>query len=403
MATVPPVPDKQPQDCFLCPFADCMKAYTRNTRLREHIIKQQSQHDEKHPPAAPEWLSAITIAILGTHTRPGNLTKEEKQARKHATTKKCWEQNGDKYKANQKQKRQEVGKLLDVATKIQRLSEIENEQFTTLVKKKADGRPILQSLYSKGPSIEQWLPIKHTDGDNGSLTVDDYTFPRFVTYYLPSEAWPIYDISAPPEERPTVIPNLLSVLPGKREWKKVALVTHPDKGAEGMRPLSQTLLTEGWAIWEKVHSKASLRGADMFSSENWEDYRDLSRDHARAVELYFAWIHTVQEAIKFLVPQKVRLWDLERAFEEGQTRDRSAGDEDAEESDDPDLDAELLFKQLNDLDVPKPRKRRRVTSDEEEEEEVVEQEEEEDIYGEYPTDPLPRRSRRDRTRTTTGS
>jgi hypothetical protein len=225
----------------LCPFADCNKSYTRNTRLRDHIIKQQSQHDEKHPSSAPEWLSAITIRILRRHTRPGNLTEEEKKARKHVTTKKCWERNGDKYRANQKQKRQEVGKLLDVATKIQRLSEIENEQLTTLVKKNTDGRPILQSLYSKGPSIEQWLPIKHTDGDNGSLTVDDRTFPRFVTYYLPPEAWPVYDISAPPEERPTVIPKLLSVLPGKREWRKVALVTHPDKGAEGMRPLSQTL------------------------------------------------------------------------------------------------------------------------------------------------------------------
>ena len=225
----------------MCPFADCNKSYTRNTRLRDHIIKQQSQHDEKHPSSAPEWLSAITIGILGGHTRPGNLTEEEKKACKHVTTKKCWERNGDKYRANQKQKRQEVGKLLDVATKIQRLSEIENEPLTTLVKKNTDSRPILQSLYSKGPSIEQWLPIEHTDGDNGSLTVDDRTFPRFVTYYLPPEAWPVYDISAPPEERPTVIPKLLSVLPGKREWRKVALVTHPDKGAEGMRPLSQTL------------------------------------------------------------------------------------------------------------------------------------------------------------------
>jgi hypothetical protein len=137
----------------------------------------------------------------------------------------------------------------------------------------------------------------------------------------------------------------------------------------------------------------------MFSSESWEDFQDLSRDHKRAVELYFAWIYTVQEARELLVPQKVRLWDLERAFKRG---DRSAGDEDAEESDDADLDAELLFKQLNDLDVPKPRKRRRVPAEEEEEEEVVvEEEEEEDLYGEGPN-PLPRRSGRARTQTTTG-
>jgi hypothetical protein len=143
-------------------------------------------------------------------------------------------------------------------------------------------------------------------------------------------------------------------------------------------------------------------------AEAWR-HEDGVPQYRRAVELYFAWIHIVQEAGKILVPQKVRLWDLERAFEDGQTGDRSAGDADAEESDDFCLDAELLFKQLNDLDVPKPRKRRRVTSDEEEAEEVVEQEEEEeeeeeDIYGEYPGPyPLPRRSGRDRTRTTTGS
>ena len=348
------------KDVFECPFAACSKSYTRKARLREHLVKQKVIRDENHPATAPEWETEAIKDLLHTFTRPGNLTSEQRKARKQQSMRRCWNKNGPIYVQNQKARREKVRELIQVAGKIQIMATVKNAQFASLLKGEINGRPALQALYRSPPSINDWLPIC-TSGDNGP-PVDDMTFPRFVTYYLPFEAWPYFDISFYNPDEDDNPPLLLKVIPGYTEMRKISLITHPDKRSEDIRYGSQTLLTEAFGIWERVISKSTFKCTPMFDRNNWEEFAAISDDHAKIVELYFAWMSVADEAKKALIPDRARLWDIERAFKENapgsdghqQRRDDEEEEEEEEEEDNP----EDLLKQLTELDVPRTRRRK---------------------------------------------
>lgn len=109
-----------------CPFAACNKSYSRKPRVREHLVKQLALHDENHPAEAPEWQTQAVKDLLKTYSRPGNLSKEQLNARKKETMKRCWERNRDTYVQNQKTRRESVKQLIEVAGKIKFLSTTEN-------------------------------------------------------------------------------------------------------------------------------------------------------------------------------------------------------------------------------------------------------------------------------------
>ena len=232
---------------------------------------------------------------------------------------------------------------------------MENTQVMSLLKGDTNGRPALKALYSQPPSINDWLPI-HQNGINGALALDNTTFPRFVTYYLRPEVWPVFDIAFYDIEEDEDPPYLIKCLPGKPLFQRICFITHPDKCDKDMRNGSQALLTEAWKIWERVLRKnSSWKNTRIFDRNNWETWRELSPDHAEIVDLYWAWMSVVTEAQKQLMPSKVRLWDIERAFkaEDAGIDNHSQGEEEENS-----MDLEELMNRLRELNIPGPRKRK---------------------------------------------
>jgi hypothetical protein len=302
-----PVPAALPS--FSCPFSGCPKAYARKDKLKAHLRSSKNAYDERHPEVAPEWQSTAVKNLLTLYTRPKDLTSIEVQARKKASWKRCNDKNGDMYRQRQQQSRAASREALTILRKLKEIDEMNHsEQFATLLLRSAEtDKPVLTNLYLNPPDVNTWLPINST----GANTVDDETFARFVTYYLPPDEWPFQEVS---DDNDTTPPAILSVMPGQREYRKLSLLLHTDKGVPDIREGSQTLLNEAWDIWKATVTDKEIESCSLFSTPTWEAFCNQSETHKRVGGLYFTWAEVVQCANKMLVPSRLRPWDLEKAF-----------------------------------------------------------------------------------------
>jgi hypothetical protein len=298
---------------FSCPFSGCPRAYTRKDKLKAHLRTSQNAYDERHPADAAEWQYPDVKSLLVLYTRPKDLTSAEVQARKKASWKRCNDKNGDMYKQRQQQSRAASRRALTILQKLQAIPQMtDSEQFTTLLLQSAEpDKPVLTNLFSEAPDINTWLPINSV----GACTVNDETFPRFVTYYLAQNEWPFQEtIDDDVDDDNTDAPPILSVMPGQREYRKLSLLLHSDKGVPDIREGSQTLLNEAWNIWKVTVTDKELEGCPLFSTPAFEDFCNQSDIHKRVGELYFTWTGVVDLAKQMLLPSRLRPWDLEKAF-----------------------------------------------------------------------------------------
>ena len=401
-----PVPALKPH---ICPFRRCGSSYMRKGKLREHLIKQNTIHDEAHPETDPLWEKVKQDGFLKVYTRPKNLTEEERHARKKANGVRCWAKNRDAYLNQQREARKNVKKALETAAQLTTIHKAKSEQVRALQTNTGDST-VVATLYFNPPQLISWL------GQDISVQ----TFPRFVAYFYPPEAWPVIEIT--PVDDDFDKHPFMAALPGKKHYKAISKRIHPDKtkarqpaqiGSQAVGPIpsdedndddsplpanyinrqhandaectssrqipawAQATLNAGWALWSPLIEDEELISCDLFDAETEKDFSKISDKHASLVELYWEWTAVIIEAKEMLIPKKLSLFDVEQSFVRKKVTSATIDPNEAK-----------LWEELQLLSPPRPRKRKRSPEiiEEESEEleddyEEVEEQEEEDLYG----------------------
>jgi hypothetical protein len=272
---------------FLCPFERCLCSYTRKNKLSDHLIKRKSFPDELHIPTDPIWQSPATTALLTSHTRPKNLTEEERAARRKASQLRCWRKNKEVYQLNKRRAQEEVKSKLKV---IQELADMYTQNVA--------GRGIagVRELFACPPKVEEWI----------GESVGDDTFARLVAYYLPYEQWP-----QPAGDQGLL--HLFDLMPGLGHKNDLAVQFHETLSEELLG-----LLHSAWDLWSGVMEEERLRSCELFTPETELQFRGISPQHDRLATLYYLWRGISDAAREQLIPRKLSLGELQRTYVEQQ-------------------------------------------------------------------------------------
>ena len=329
--------DKQ----YKCPFPRCERAYTRIGKLRNHLIQQSQVKDEIHQGQKRLWEDVSSQGLLTIHTRPKNLTEDEKHRRKLAAGKRCWSRNRERYRSNQQTSRANVKLVLEAAAKLTTLHRSKSEQVQAL-QSVSGSKSVVSTLYTISPDLATWIRKD---------VVDEQTFPRFVTYFYPPSAWPYVVVSAQSKEDHTSVEKqlFLDALPNKKHYKEMLRRIHPDK-ASSLHATTQsdsinstppspitpyetrrhaedsvsdtsafpswcaTTLNAGFVLWGPLLEDDLLKQAELFVAEKEQEFRDLSTNHDSLVDLYWTWVDIALEAKEALLPGNLSSFDIEQAF-----------------------------------------------------------------------------------------
>ena len=140
--------DKQ----YKCPFPRCERAYTRIGKLRNHLIQQSQVKDEIHQGQKRVWEDVSSQGLLTIHTRPKNLTEDEKHRRKLAAGKRCWSRNRERYRSNQQTSRANVKLVLEAAAKLTTLHCSKSEQVQAL-QSLSGSKLVVSTFYKNSPDL----------------------------------------------------------------------------------------------------------------------------------------------------------------------------------------------------------------------------------------------------------
>ena len=135
---------------FACFFEGCGKSYTTVSGLKTHLIKRKAQADELHPANdTAKWDLAQSRGLLSSFTRPGNLTAEQRKARRKDTNKRNYVRHKDKYMARARTARVRGREALDAAFELQRLYQAKADRSA--------GSTVLNDLFESPVDINQWI------------------------------------------------------------------------------------------------------------------------------------------------------------------------------------------------------------------------------------------------------
>src|SRR5262245_43897269 len=219
---------------FACPFERCLSTYTRRNKLTDHLIKRKSYPDEIHPLNDPTWHLPTTTQQLTCHTRPKNLTEEERAARRKASQLRCWRKNKEVYQLNKKKAQEEIRGKLKI---IQDLAEMYHRAANATTGS-------IREMYEVPPGPEEWVAM----GDG----VDEATVGRIVVLFLPYERWPGTE-----RQRSHRVCDLM---PGLSHKNDLAVLFHENLAEELLATLNAA-----WDFWCPVVTDASLLDTELFT------------------------------------------------------------------------------------------------------------------------------------------
>jgi hypothetical protein len=297
---------------FKCPFERCQRAYTRKSKLKEHLKLRRSYPDDNHPADSTMWDQVNEL--LSSISRPKGLTDEEKAERKKASALKCWNKNKEIYRDNQRKAKKEVLEQLKVFKNLIDLEELENGSINSKIQR----HRLLKEIFSRPPSIDEWL---RRDPSNSRLyLIDDSTFPRLVTLFFLPDRWPSSEPAHPVNE-PT---RILDVIPSSQYYDDLSMLLTLNSSPP-IPPEIFSTLQQAWEIWQPVVSDESLQQCLVFISETEAEFRATSSQHDRLATLYKVWMDTLGKARELLVPRNLSIFELGVAFEDDLTAEQGNG------------------------------------------------------------------------------
>jgi hypothetical protein len=163
---------------------------------------------------------------------------------------------------------------------------------------------LLRQMNPSSPRFTDWTDMLNP--------VDDETFPRFVTYFLPYNAWPSAALA---DSEP---PKYVSIIPGRTQYMAVcsAIDVLIDLQRVGtpphhLRDDTRSTLDAGWAIWRDVVEDVLVRDLLCPGEGEEPDFDDQSEYYAALVRLYSKWLEVTSNAAERLIPLGVSMFDLE--------------------------------------------------------------------------------------------
>ena len=335
----------------LCPFPDCGKLYTRAYECRKHVAAIiGTGGDAFHDIESPLLQELRDRGFFRTATR--FITEQERSERKKLSHSRWRRDNANKLQESRKKRSTDIR----IAPKIaKRAAQIAIKHREKLANSYLLHRShIFQRLYRNTALSGGDDPLSLLDVDN---TPTDATFPLMICLFLPNCEWPkvVQGADLDPQLPP---PLLINQLPGVKEYRRLQMLPHPDRGPQqvtstgrggarlGLQPRSNSreaapqdpggeenkdkdyrvkpdnklssLLNTAWELWKPTVGAQEMQTATfLVGTESEEQFSQKSPVHKQILQLFGVWMETTDNVMHSIIPSGVSVLELHHFVNNG--------------------------------------------------------------------------------------
>jgi hypothetical protein len=289
---------------YPCPFPHCRHSYQSSGKLKQHLRNLKGGgYDQVHPAEHAEWQRLDESGYLMIHTRPGDLTAEEKERRRAATQRQFYEKHRDNILQKSRDKRIKIQDTLKVAQDLGNYAQSAQAQTEKIRNSVEQRSRMLQAAFGSADryTIDKFINL------NEAVSIN--TFPRFVVYYLEQDSLPPIHQGIINETR------ILEVIPGERHFRLVSSKLHPDR-RPGEDSGLQTLLSAGFDLWRPILSNAAIQDVLIFGHDESEvaAFNSQGPIYTALSQMYFCYLLAVNNAFELLSPKNISLAVLNKTL-----------------------------------------------------------------------------------------
>lgn len=352
-----------------CPFPHCVKKFTRDFTLKQHLLSIKGLNgDEVHPMDDAAWVVAREEGLLTLATRPGNLTDEAKKKRRANASKTFREGHRDELGARRRSRNQE---LRDAAKLAKRAATIAKKLRATASTAYINNRyRICRNLFNASTELGKGNCNPATILDpTAEVTLD--TFPKLVAVYVPLDKWPQF-IIADHVEADKEYP-IVKQVPGEAEYRFLSSLFHPYKtqqrsdntGTRGGAPATRLrnnriqyddldqrnpdaviqpnqilagMVNDAYALWKDVTCCPALQHETfVYGRHDANAFSAKSSKHEKILHLFDKWVQISVRMMNAIIPYGRSVAQLHH-FVHVRPMDPPTEDEDEEDGEDEEED-----------------------------------------------------------------
>ena len=280
-----------------CPFTTCGKEYKGSSKLKQHLRTiRGSGGDSKHPIGDPEWDRLDEVGYLKLHSRPGDLTVEERERRRAEAQRKHYQRNKQVILRRHKERTEQINSALEIAKDVGSYAKSAYTREQKIRHNVKDRSKILQTVFGSSAqyNIHSFIP----DLD-GHPTLE--TFPRLVAFYLQQSDFPILSNMIPNVSR------IIDYIPGESHFRKVSRILHPDMGNTTNL---QSTLAAAFDLWKPILQDKELATALLPSDDDIPEFVARGENYKLLLDLYWFSMTANVQAAQLMSPQMLSLATL---------------------------------------------------------------------------------------------
>ncbi|PYS66976.1 MAG: hypothetical protein DMF69_24450 [Acidobacteria bacterium] len=249
--------------------------------------------DEYHPADDPLWNTLTPFLTL--YSRPKSGLTEEARKNRHKESNARWFVKNrpavlEAQKAERKAKKDAAIAAKVLATSLERREELVKTMSEAIL---ATNNHIHKHYgHLALTTVEEWA------WKEGSSTTKEYIFPRFITYYLPTELWP--DPATKSPQTP-----LCDSMPGETHIRKLSAFVRPDKHGGDEK------LADAWKVFISDPKWMKEPG---YADEDAAEYDARSDEHKIFANLYEIWQVAYLEALPRVTPRALSVNEINAAL-----------------------------------------------------------------------------------------
>jgi hypothetical protein len=172
--------------------------------------------------------------------RRGNLTGEEKEARRKTTQRKHYQSHKDVIATRKKARREMINKFVHASQQLSLFAQTALQQRRDVRKKVDDYGKVLEQVYGKAESFDITLLM---NGLDDPISYASYTM--LLLYFIPQNLLPNPLKANEKPEKP-----LLDFFPTDTHYRQLCKLIHPDRQSEYTN--YSALANAGWELWKET-------------------------------------------------------------------------------------------------------------------------------------------------------
>ena len=281
---------------YACLFPKCTSAYTRKNDRDRHLSSiSADNYDENHPQESDLWR---VVEDSKTSRKGACPNTGEQQAAK--ITKIDWQHL--------------ALEAIGLSQKLAHLAESKSARLAALQSQMSGDNfksNVPCELWHSAMDLSEWLHL--------SSGINDGTFARFVTFFLPPKEWPNSRVMvAYDDDNPA--PRVVECLPNVTICRTIQGVVRRNLGFK-----MENLVKRSWDMfWRPFVTHPRIQDACLWTAYHECEFASQSSLHDTLTQLHQTWQDTIEEAQKQLCPTNFSLSDLHQLLTAGNTVGDSA-------------------------------------------------------------------------------